>query len=819
MRSGFSMEAVVQIHSLWRNPSNEQDLLVQIKVNLKVMSNHNGSQSIFMDSSVEELLGQQHLHDLRKPVLIHSIGGKLEDVFAANETNKFILNLKRGLVSVFQMQTYSGTATENDVTGRCKVLYEVSGKQIIKIKDFQSCEKEDFGYTSTNQVFGVNVNGTSKCIYLMENDIIKSVKSEESHLIMLNLKSTIGTKINSRLGLQLLSTKPGVSEILKPDIPEVLAGLEYSYTAVGIHAVPVERRPCFNCSSATDHMKTIKNVDVPKISTTKKFLDLVTLLRDMKKKDIIQMLKTTKYTAVPFLIDAAAAVLTPESLGALSSFLDFTKVKQGPLLERFLYACAFSARPSTYLLSTLTNILSGKIVQKEVQETAIITLGSVIGKMCSANNCTSQEVIRSKNLIVDRLKSSTEEFAVKACLLALKSACLPETIPLILQYTEMSNSVSITALSALQRFPAKYINNEVKEQMRNIFYQRKKHFIETVRLAAAEILLNSDPQYVDIRNIIEAIPREGPEPSRYLSSKIQSCLNSDHGARKIIVEVLKDSNLNNYNHLSRLGSSSTYSGNLTATKDMVTSYNVDFLFSEHGFLRKSNSNFYTYSHGNKLLSVQVSMEAKGLDGLFGEAAEEEEIMAGMSTTLLDVQLRPVVFFQGYADLMEKYWSANGEPQHILMANILPIDHLQVFSLQSGLPVLIHFQGGLTVDVTSSTELSLFSQESKSRVTNRGTLAISGTIEIDASFINVGVETRTEAQTQFVFVNTVRFSEMPVLFCLQMKKEPYPYRESVVVYERFPNGKNFTLQKRRKFTFPGEEVSLHKRNSEMCKKLL
>lgn len=75
---------------------------------------------------------------------------------------------------------------------------------------------------------------------------------------------------------------------------------------------------------------------------------------------------------------------------------------------------------------------------------------------------TSKEVEHAKGLIVKGLSASTEEREIKSYLLALKSACLPETVPVLLQYIDHSKSVSSIVLSALQGFPPQYITKEVK---------------------------------------------------------------------------------------------------------------------------------------------------------------------------------------------------------------------------------------------------------------------------------------------------------------------------------------------------------------------
>lgn len=60
-----------------------------------------------------------------------------------------------------------------------------------------------------------------------------------------------------------------------------------------------------------------------------------------------------------------------------------------------------------------------------------------------------------------------------------------------------------------------------------------------------------------------------------------------------------------------------------------------------------------------------------------EGEEEPELTAGMSATFFGVQLRPVVFFQGYTDLMAKVLLSSGEPTSVVRGNLLLMDHHQV----------------------------------------------------------------------------------------------------------------------------------------------
>lgn len=78
---------------------------------------------------------------------------------------------------------------------------------------------------------------------------------------------------------------------------------------------------------------------------------------------------------------------------------------------------------------------------------------------------------------------------------------------------------------------------------------------------------------------------------------------------------------------------------------------------------------------------KVSIEAEGLESLMGEEEtdNEEDATIGMSAVLLGIQLRPVVFFSGYMDLVSKVFSGTGEPRNVVRGNILLVDYLQVWS--------------------------------------------------------------------------------------------------------------------------------------------
>ncbi|NXI74575.1 MTP protein, partial [Anseranas semipalmata] len=506
----------------------------------------------------------------------------------------------------------------------------------------------------------------------------------------------------------------------------------------------------------------------------------IQMLRGAKKRDVLQLLKRAPEEMLPFVVEAVVAAQSAASLAALSDFLDFSKEPKS-LLEKFLYAAAFSPRPSKELLRLVLDKLDGQQLAPEVQETGALALGSLVGKLCRQQLCGLQEVERGAETILAGLRGAKEESEVVVYLLALGNALLPETIPTLLEYAEEGpTAVAAAAVSALRRFPAQHVSGEVKRAMRRIFHEKRKSYEKTCRLAAAEILLDNEPLPMDVINILLATSELGTETATFLLLKVQSSLRADHHpARKIMKDIMRDPRINNYNHFSKAGVSSSFLGPLTATEDLLSTFGLDLLFLEGGFLRKSVSDFSLLSHGRRLHAAQVTIEAQGIESMLGESVlegeEEPELMAGMSAIFFDVQLRPIVFFQGYTDLMAKVLLSSGEPTSVVKGNLLLMDHHQVIPLQSGLQVVVKLLGGLGLDISANMDVNIWEQELKTSVNARGSLAIDFQAELDAPFLQTTMRSQTEVETSIHFDTILRFSSSPVLMCLQLREEQVPYR--------------------------------------------
>ncbi|KAM6306370.1 microsomal triglyceride transfer protein-like [Aegotheles albertisi] len=821
-------EALVQLHRLWKDQEGEELLQVQIR-NLKAQ--HEPEEKRSQDGAgglpAEIALSQEAQAELQKPMFISWSSGKVKAFYGDEAESILISNLKRGIISLLQLQPHAGTTVEEDVSGSCQVTYTMSNHSITKTKDLFSCTKPESGFTSVNQIFGVKWHPTSKSQYTVKDNLLQSVLVEESHMLSLALRSTTGVKISSRQQLQLVSPlMPGPAEVAGQNLEDALAGTERHHQPLGMASLPF-RRICTRCPSLRAYLKAFDSQSVKtntsKAATMWQFQRFIQMLRRAKKRDVLQLLRRAPEEMLPFVVEAAVAAQSVASLEALSDFMDFGKHPKS-LLEKFLYAAAFSPRPSGELLRLVLYKLDGKQLAPEVWESGIVAVGALVGKLCQQKLCALQEVERGVKTVLGGLRGAEEESKVVIYLLALGNAVLPESIPTLLDHAE-EGSVAITtaAVSALQRFPAQHISSKVKRAMRRIFHEKRKSYDKTCRLAAAEILLNNEPLPMDIINILLATNELETEMATFLLLKVQSSLRANHHpARKIMKDIMNDPRINNYNFFSKAGISSSFSGPLTVTQDLLSTFGLDLLFLEGGFLRKSISDFSLLSHGQQLHAAQVTIEAQGMESMLGEnvleGEEEPELTAGMSAIFFDVHLRPIIFFQGYTDLMAKVLLSGGEPTSVVKGNLLLMDHHQVIPLQSGLQVTVKLQGGLGLDISADMDVSIWEQELKTSINARGSLAIDLQAELDSPFLQATMRSQTDAESSIHFDTMLGFSSSPVLMCLQLREEQVPYRE-IFTISKSARSQSSTARKGKQGTMPGREFALHQANSKVCSLLL
>nr|XP_020457815.1 microsomal triglyceride transfer protein large subunit isoform X1 [Monopterus albus] len=827
--AGYKISSHVDVNLVWRDPSSKDDQLIQLaisNVKLEPVSHQPEKKDVLHGSTAESVLGKTKLAALTKPFFLHLKNGKAKAFYSYWAEPATIKNLKRGLASLLQVQLNTGKVIENDVSGRCTVEYRAVKGQVTRTKILETCKTEETGFTTHTQVLGVSRKSSSVTVFTLKGGFIQSAVAEETHSLAVNARRSAAVKVVSRQTLTLVSTEAGSFEAAGKDVAGVVKSIDAKLAAVGVAAEKVKSQ-CKGCPSLFEHwqahQKQLEPANLSKAMAPRSFLAIIQSIRKASKDEILKVLKSASKTSLPQVVDAVTSSQTAASLHAMLDFLNFTDAKGLVLQERFLYACGFASHPNEKMLQALLDISKGKIGSTDIKESLVIIMGALVYKLCQKGGCNLPTVVQVKKLILEGPDSTRVESEVQMYLLALKNSMLPEAIPIFTKYAESEvGAYSTIALTALQRYNANLITDEVKQTVNRVYHQNQRIYEKNVRAAAADIILSSNPSYIEVKNLLLSIGNLPHEMNKYMVSKIQDILRFEMPASKIIQRALKDMNTHNYDRFAKTGSSSAFSGFMAQSADVTSTYSLDILYSGSGILRRSNMNIYGASNGAVLHGLQVAIEAQGLESLIAatpdEGEEDLESFAGMSALLFDVQLRPVTFFKGYSDLMSKMFSMTGEPMNVVKGLILLTDHSEVIQLQSGLKASAEFQGGLAIDISGGMEISLWYRESKTSINNRGALVVTGNVTVDMDFMRVGVEVSFETEASLDFITTVQFSEYPFLVCMQMDKTTFPISEYLSKYESLSSGKSIMSRKSRKQLIPGSEFPLHQENSNMCKKV-
>lgn len=827
--AGYKISSDVNVNLVWRDQSNKDDQLIQLAIsNLRIepVSPRSEKKNILHGSTTESILGKNKLAALTKPFLVHLKNGKAKAFYSYQSEPATVKNLKRGLASLLQVQLSTGKVVENDVSGRCTVEYKAVKGQVTRTKNLETCKTEETGFTTHSKVLGVSRKSSSVTVFTLENGFIRSAEAEETHSLAVNARRSVAAKVLSRQSLKLVGTEAGPLEAAGKDAAVVVKSIDAKLAAVGIVAKKVKSE-CKGCPSLFEHWQAVKKQLEPeslsKTRAPRSFLALIQTIRKAPKDEILKVLRSASKTSLPQVVDAVTSSQTSESLDAMLEFLNFTDAKGLVLQERFLYACGFASHPNERMLQALLDISKGKIGSTDIKESVVIIMGALVHKLCQKGGCNLPIVEQVKKMILNAPDSTTVESEVQMYLLALKNSLLPEAIPIFTKYAESEvGAYNTIALTALQRYDVNLMTSEVKQTVNRVYHQNRRIYEKNVRAAAADVILSSNPTYMEVKNLLLSIGNLPHEMNKYMLSKIQDILRFQMPASKVLGQAMKDMISCNYNRFAKVGSSSAFSGFMAQSPDLTSTYSLDILYSGSGILRRSNMNIFGATNEAMLHGLQVAIEAQGLETLIAatpdEGEEDLESFAGMSALLFDIQLRPVTFFKGYSDLMSKMFSMTGDPINVVKGLILLSDHSEVIQLQSGLKASAEFQGGLAIDISGGMEISLWYRESKTSVNNRAALVVTGNVTVDMDFLRAGVEVSFDTEASLDFITTVQFSEYPFLVCLQMDKSTFPVSEYLTKYESLPSGKSVVSRKGRKTLVPGSEFPLHQENSNMCKRV-
>lgn len=784
----------------------------------------------------------QLLDMVKFPLYFEYMNGVVGRVFAIENDSVFCTNIKKGLISMFQVQSEPGERSELDVSGECKTIYQISGPTIVKQK--LDCENLEIAgqHINKNEVFGVSSSSSRTWTYQLENDVVHSMMGSNRHLASINIKSTLNARVLAVQKLTLLSVEPSADTDKLPVTDFEAAaqfikdGSNYPVVETLLPSAPeIQHCTSKTCQKPYDVVTKVKDSLVSeKVGTAesgKAFLELLKSFRT-SGKDRISEAMTSGDSAyiVPQLLDIGAATQTPAAQAAMMELLNFEETKNLVYPLRYLLAAAYTTHPGEYLVKDLLKLFKKNLPSPEVKEAVALALGAVIFNFCQDPEQCKFEVVKDyQKSIIDLYSKCSDEKCRLLYVRSMGNSGLPdfkEKIFDTISNKDSSSMLGFTSVQALRRIPPQYMEEKDIKSLLKIYHQTERTYDTSVRAVAAELLLKLTPSTAVVRNLLLAAQGDQVnfELSTFLLRKIVDIAKYNSELRNTTKDIFRDVAINNYNIWAQKGKSSAFSSLLAETQDVNAIYGLYMEMARSKVMKKSAMDVSIVKKDTVQNLLSFGIYASGLESLLGEEpdldAGDEEATAGLGLKILDVALPPVEFFRGSGGLMSAVWNAPSDPVTALQMSFLLQDHSERYHLANGLVIDLQVLGVASIDLTGMVSISLWNRNSESLIRNSGAIVIEGGMRLASEMGRAEVVFTAESEAFIDFETDVDFYESPFKMCMQMKRPKVAFKHTVDKYEKATRFDRCFKSKVSKISYiDGLSYFLSQKNSEECKVLL
>ncbi|KAK7021851.1 hypothetical protein SK128_009107 [Halocaridina rubra] len=827
---GFKVEMKAEITPVWQHPTNTQEQILQLTVatpKISVKSRQGPTPEGLVQKKSK--LDNYKLH----PLYLHWNDGQIGKVYHVDGQALSVLNVMKGISSLFQHQVKNVKQVEVDASGRCEVTYKMADStRITKVK--KGCKNvipvEYFN--QTNKVVDANIESQATATFYLHPDdkIMQKATSMETHSMRTEMRKKSGAEIISKQVLNLKSrdkvNSPKYTGKTVADVVKSIASQLRKSLVTDQLATNPDAKECISCKSLKDLVNNFRTTLAAKnLGTQSSALAFLRLLKKMRESDldtIKAVLKEKKNAKImPQLLDIAAAAQTIPAHKAAMSVLKFSHPIDLP--ERYLWSISVTTHPPEFLLQDVISIVKKGTKNDKLTETLALTLASITRTFCkTSTNCKKPIVSEVIRLFMEELNSCSTEQCQLMYIRALKNLRLAKTVDELIKFAEgAARKPAIYAMRALQTMPDQFINKQALKRLERIFFELVRTHDSSIRIMAADILLRHKPSEELFVSMLRTLHTQSTrELNTLLLGRMIDLAESDTHVEKLLKKVIRMSEFNNYDVLAQGGLSTAFSRSLAESPDSNSSFS-NLLEISGGLLKRSTVDVYLDSQDARMRLLSFGIFAGGLSMFGGEDAVDdgEEANAGLEITLLDTQLRPFVFFDGQGELMGHVWSGTAsERTTALQGTLLLQDHHQILPLQNGLNIELLLNGAISYDFAGQIEISLWNRNAHSLVDIGAASVMQGVARVDSSFVQALIEFNVGGQAQLNFISDLDFYD-EVMMCSKMVQPNMDIVSSVRKFERLP-GTNYVLKKykRKSSPVPGKTYVMNRKNTELCNKM-
>jgi len=554
------------------------------------------------------------------------------------------------------------------------------------------------------------------------------------------------------------------------------------------------------------------------------FLKLLPLVRNASPEELYKVLKTPRNQRIKMqLLDVFGAASTLPAHQAAMKIL--RQDETGDETERYLWALSLSPTPHIDVARDILRRSEETMQNDKVSETYAIAAGAM------ARHYGSAAVIEKARVSLELgLETCTGEECKLKFLRALRNLRSPAAIPTLLVHAlSDSKIITVAAWRALKALPREAVTDELKSAAHRVFYQiggpRRDSSARTIAL---DIILENEPSKEVLYDFVKYLRSNDPayEVRKYLSQRLKQIAERDARFAEYLRSIYASGNvtLNNYHVQAQRGFSTAFARNFLRSPDSNGSL-VTIQEVSSGLLKRGIVDVVLESNKQRQAMFSLGLFAGGLGSFVSSQDEETEIdntevaTAGMEIDLLDVGIRPFVFFSGQGELMSHVWSGTADTRTPAFQAIASLySHSEYVPLGSGFVAEIDIQGAVSFELAGEIQLSLWSRNARSLVEMDAGVMVRGSTKIHTSFVQSMAEFTMAMEPKLQLSTNVDFNG-PVALCMRLSQPVTTVKHQFYKIERIPGSRHRLRKTRRtKVHSPGRSYRLNQKNNEMCAKL-
>lgn len=827
---GFRLTGDLDVTALWQDSNDPNSFLLKFELlspQLWIKSRRAPEPEGFVEhsSKVEQVA--------ENPFFVLWRHGDIQGVYMDPTESTSSANFKRGLASLFQYRTLDDEVRQRDASGLCDVTYVTSGENVVE-KQKTACvyDTQPLPKQHPNPMFAVKLESYRNSKYVLTQSLLpEHVLDYEMHKTTLMSKPDVGTSVLSERTLKQAAEVLSATTVQADSAKHAVILLKPGYKETDIDLKPEPPYVAAICPDAGCPTldKAIEEyheaLTVSALGTAKSasaFLKLLPLVKNASPEELHKVLKTPRNQRIKMqLLDVFGAASTMPAHQAAMKIL--RQDESGDETERYLWALSLSPTPHVDVARDILKRSEETMQNDKVSETYALAAGAM------ARHYGSATVIEKARVSLELgLETCTGEECKLKFLRALRNLRSPAAIPTLLEHAlSDSKAISVAAWRALTAFPREAVTDELKSAAHRVLYQiggpRRD---SSARTLALDVILESGPSQEVLRDLVKYLSSNDPvyEVRKYLSQRLNQIAERDAQFGEYLTSIYASGNvtLNNYHVQAQRGLSTAFTRHFMRSPgsngSLLTIQEVN-----SGLLKRGIVDVVLENNVQRQAMFSLGLFAGGLGSFVSNQDEETEAddeiaTAGMQIDILDVGIRPFIFFSGQGELMGHVWSGTADtrtPAFQALASLY--SHNEYVPLGSGFVAELDIQGAVSFELAGEIQLSLWSRNAHSLVEMNAGVMVHGGTRVHTGFVQSKAEFTVALEPKLQLFTNLDFSG-PVALCMRLSQPVTTMKHQIYKIERIPGSRHRLRKTRRsKIHSPGRSYMLNQKNNEMCAK--